>query len=150
MLRPSDVLPDVRAQDVRRGAAPLPARGPPDSHVQGRGEGRLGRHLGGHGEPPGRRGRAPCRHPGGAEGRGRPGGGSRPAERRRNTRPVTERRRRYLTTPIYYASGEPHLGHAYTTILADVLARFDRQDGAEVFFLTGTDEHRSEERRAGK
>jgi len=54
---------------------------------------------------------------------------------------VTERRRRYLTTPIYYASGEPHLGHAYTTILADVLARFDRQDGAEVFFLTGTDEH---------
>jgi methionyl-tRNA synthetase len=54
---------------------------------------------------------------------------------------VTERRRRYLTTPIYYASGEPHLGHAYTTILADVLARFYRQDGAEVFFLTGTDEH---------
>jgi len=54
---------------------------------------------------------------------------------------VTQRRRRYLTTPIYYASGEPHLGHAYTTILADVLARFFRQDGAEVFFLTGTDEH---------
>jgi methionyl-tRNA synthetase len=54
---------------------------------------------------------------------------------------VSQRRRRYLTTPIYYASGEPHLGHAYTTILADVLARFDRQDGAEVFYLTGTDEH---------
>jgi methionyl-tRNA synthetase len=54
---------------------------------------------------------------------------------------VSERRRRYLTTPIYYASGEPHLGHAYTTILADVLARFDRQDGADVFYLTGTDEH---------
>lgn len=54
---------------------------------------------------------------------------------------MSERRRRYITTPIYYASGEPHLGHAYTTILADVLARFDRQDGAEVFFLTGTDEH---------
>jgi methionyl-tRNA synthetase len=54
---------------------------------------------------------------------------------------VTALRRRYLTTPIYYASGEPHLGHAYTTILADVLARFDRQDGADVFFLTGTDEH---------
>ncbi len=50
-------------------------------------------------------------------------------------------RRRYLTTPIYYASGEPHLGHAYTTILADVLARFARQDGEDVFFLTGTDEH---------
>ncbi len=54
---------------------------------------------------------------------------------------MSPRRRRYLTTPIYYASGEPHLGHAYTTILADVLARFYRQDGEEVFFLTGTDEH---------
>lgn len=54
---------------------------------------------------------------------------------------MTAPRRRYLTTPIYYASGEPHLGHAYTTILADVLARFDRQDGVDVFFLTGTDEH---------
>ncbi|MSR35600.1 MAG: methionine--tRNA ligase, partial [Gemmatimonadetes bacterium] len=40
-----------------------------------------------------------------------------------------------------YASGAPHIGHAYTTILADVLARFWRQDGARVFFLTGTDEH---------
>jgi methionyl-tRNA synthetase len=48
---------------------------------------------------------------------------------------------RYLTTPIYYASGAPHIGHAYTTILADVVARFWRQDGARVFFLTGTDEH---------
>ncbi len=54
---------------------------------------------------------------------------------------MTEPRRRYLTTPIYYASGEPHIGHAYTTILADALARFDRQDGADVLFLTGTDEH---------
>ncbi len=54
---------------------------------------------------------------------------------------MTEPRRRFLTTPIYYATGEPHLGHAYTTILADVLARFDRQDGADVFYLTGTDEH---------
>jgi len=54
---------------------------------------------------------------------------------------LNARRRRYLTTPIYYASGEPHLGHAYTTILADVLARFYRRDGAEVRFLTGTDEH---------
>ena len=49
--------------------------------------------------------------------------------------------RRYLTTPIYYASGEPHLGHAYTTILGDALARFDRQTGHEVLYLTGTDEH---------
>ena len=54
---------------------------------------------------------------------------------------MTDRPRFYLSTPIYYASGEPHLGHAYTTILADVLARFARQDGAEVLFLTGTDEH---------
>jgi len=53
---------------------------------------------------------------------------------------VTQRRR-YLTTPIYYPSGEPHIGHAYTTILADALARFDRQNGVDVFFLTGTDEH---------
>lgn len=49
--------------------------------------------------------------------------------------------RTYLTTPIYYASGEPHLGHAYTTILADALARFARQGGDDVMFLTGTDEH---------
>jgi methionyl-tRNA synthetase len=49
--------------------------------------------------------------------------------------------RRFYTTPIYYASGEPHLGHAYTTILTDVLARFARQDGHDVLFLTGTDEH---------
>lgn len=47
----------------------------------------------------------------------------------------------YLTTPIYYASGEPHIGHAYTTFLADTLARYHRQSGADVFFLTGTDEH---------
>lgn len=54
---------------------------------------------------------------------------------------MTDDRRRYITTPIYYASGEPHIGHAYTTILADVLARFDRLNGNDVFFLTGTDEH---------
>lgn len=47
----------------------------------------------------------------------------------------------YLTTPIYYASGEPHIGHAYTTLLVDTLARYHRQTGAEVLFLTGTDEH---------
>jgi methionyl-tRNA synthetase len=50
-------------------------------------------------------------------------------------------KRTYLTTPIYYASGEPHLGHAYTTIVADALARFARQAGEDVHFLTGTDEH---------
>ena len=47
----------------------------------------------------------------------------------------------YLSTPIYYASGEPHLGHAYTTILADVLARYHRRAGDDVLFLTGTDDH---------
>lgn len=47
----------------------------------------------------------------------------------------------YVTTPIYYVNDEPHLGHAYTTILADVLARYHREAGEEVFFLTGTDEH---------
>ncbi|HEY0798898.1 MAG TPA: methionine--tRNA ligase [Candidatus Baltobacteraceae bacterium] len=46
----------------------------------------------------------------------------------------------YVTTPIYYISGNPHIGHAYTTIAADVLARFHRTRG-ETFFLTGTDEH---------
>src|SRR4249919_3552246 len=47
----------------------------------------------------------------------------------------------YVTTPIYYVNGEPHLGHAYTTIAADVATRHARRCGADVFFLTGTDEH---------
>ncbi len=47
----------------------------------------------------------------------------------------------YLTTPIYYVNAYPHLGHAYTTMVVDVLARFYRLKGAKVFFLTGTDEH---------
>ena len=47
----------------------------------------------------------------------------------------------YVTTPIYYVNGEPHLGHAYTTIAVDVLARHARERGEDVFFLTGTDEH---------
>src|SRR5450756_3250859 len=47
----------------------------------------------------------------------------------------------YITTPIYYVNGEPHLGHAYTTIAADILARYHRQKGDDVFFLTGVDEH---------
>jgi methionyl-tRNA synthetase len=46
-----------------------------------------------------------------------------------------------LTTPIYYVNSDPHLGHAYTTVAADTLARHHRQRGEEVFFLTGTDEH---------
>lgn len=47
----------------------------------------------------------------------------------------------YITTPIYYASGELHIGHSYTTLAADALARYHRLKGDEVFFLTGTDEH---------
>ncbi|MFA7209512.1 MAG: class I tRNA ligase family protein [Parcubacteria group bacterium] len=47
----------------------------------------------------------------------------------------------YITTPIYYVNAKPHIGHAYTTIAADVLARMRRSQGRDVFFLTGTDEH---------
>jgi methionyl-tRNA synthetase len=47
----------------------------------------------------------------------------------------------YVTTPIYYVNASPHIGHAYTTIIADVLARFNRSRGYKTFFLTGTDEH---------
>jgi methionyl-tRNA synthetase len=47
----------------------------------------------------------------------------------------------YVTTPIYYVNAAPHLGHAYTTIAADAMARHHRQRGEDVFFLTGTDEH---------
>ena len=47
----------------------------------------------------------------------------------------------YITTPIYYVNDNPHIGHAYTTILADVLSRYHRVEGDEVFFLTGLDEH---------
>lgn len=47
----------------------------------------------------------------------------------------------YITTPIYYVNAEPHLGHAYTSIVADVFTRFNRLAGKETYFLTGTDEH---------
>ena len=47
----------------------------------------------------------------------------------------------YVTTPIYYVNDVPHIGHAYTTIIADALARFQKLAGKDVFFLTGTDEH---------
>jgi len=47
----------------------------------------------------------------------------------------------YITTPIYYPSGSPHMGHAYSSIIADVFARFKRSDNHKVHFLTGTDEH---------
>ena len=47
----------------------------------------------------------------------------------------------YITTPIYYVNDVPHIGHAYTTVAADVLARYWRLRGRDVFFLTGLDEH---------
>ena len=50
-------------------------------------------------------------------------------------------KRFYVTTPIYYVNDKPHIGHAYTTILADVLSRYHRKKGRDVFFLTGLDEH---------
>ncbi|MBI4826793.1 MAG: methionine--tRNA ligase [Nitrospirae bacterium] len=49
--------------------------------------------------------------------------------------------KRYITTPIYYVNDVPHIGHAYTTVAADILARFYRLKGDDVFFITGTDEH---------
>ncbi len=49
--------------------------------------------------------------------------------------------KKYITTPIYYINGAPHIGHAYTTILGDVLKKFETMRGAEVFYTTGTDEH---------
>ena len=56
----------------------------------------------------------------------------------------------YLTTPIYYVNDKPHIGHAYTTILADVLARYHRNAGRETFFLTGLDEHGQKVQQAAK
>src|SRR5271168_4791461 len=54
---------------------------------------------------------------------------------------MTGQRPYYVTTPIYYVNDSPHIGHAYTTLACDVLARFKRLDGFDVTFLTGTDEH---------
>ena len=56
----------------------------------------------------------------------------------------------YITTPIYYPSAKPHMGHAYSSIIADFFARFKRIDGFNVFFLTGTDEHGLKIQRAAK
>ncbi len=47
----------------------------------------------------------------------------------------------FFTTPIYYVNAKPHLGHAYTSIAADVSTRFKKMEGCDTFFLTGTDEH---------
>ena len=47
----------------------------------------------------------------------------------------------FITTPIYYVNDKPHIGHAYTTIACDIISRFKKLKGENVFFLTGTDEH---------
>src|ERR1044071_5951129 len=54
---------------------------------------------------------------------------------------MADKPRYYITTPIFYPNGIPHIGHAYTAIATDVIARFRRLDGKDVFFQTGTDEH---------
>ena len=56
----------------------------------------------------------------------------------------------YVTTPIYYVNDKPHIGHAYTTILADVLNRFYQINGYDTFFLTGLDEHGQKVQEAAK
>ena len=54
---------------------------------------------------------------------------------------MSEKKKYYITTPIYYPSGNAHLGHGYSTVAADVVARYRRMQGYDVMFLTGTDEH---------
>ncbi len=54
---------------------------------------------------------------------------------------MSEKEKYYITTPIYYPSGNPHIGHCYTTVACDSIARFKRMQGKDVIFLTGTDEH---------
>src|SRR6056297_919512 len=54
---------------------------------------------------------------------------------------MTTKNNFFVTTPIYYVNDKPHIGHAYTTILADVITRYQREFGKDAFFLTGTDEH---------
>ena len=54
---------------------------------------------------------------------------------------MSEKKTFYITTPIYYPSGNMHIGHTYTTVAADTLTRFKKQTGYDTFFLTGTDEH---------
>ena len=54
---------------------------------------------------------------------------------------ITDKKGFYITTPIYYVNDKPHIGHAYTTLATDIIARWHRINGENVFFLTGTDEH---------
>ena len=59
-------------------------------------------------------------------------------------------KRFYITTPIYYPSAKPHMGHAYSSIVADFFARLKKIQGYDVFFLTGTDEHGQKIQRAAE
>ncbi len=61
--------------------------------------------------------------------------------RSERNREILKKRKFYITTPIYYVNDIPHIGHTYTTIVADVIARYKRLRGYDVYFLTGTDEH---------
>ena len=63
---------------------------------------------------------------------------------------MTESSSFYVTTPIYYVNDKPHIGHAYTTILADVLTRYQRLLKRPSYFLTGTDEHGQKVQRAAE
>ena len=56
----------------------------------------------------------------------------------------------FITTPIYYVNDKPHIGHAYTTIACDILARYNKLLNKEVYFLTGTDEHGQKVEKAAK
>ena len=56
----------------------------------------------------------------------------------------------YITTPIFYVNDSPHIGHAYTTLICDSIARFNKLDGKNVLFTTGTDEHGMKVEKAAK
>src|SRR6266568_3151329 len=78
------------------------------------------------------------------------GDGGAPRARQRPRLSLPQMSRYYLTTPIYYVNSTPHIGHAYTTIAADILVRHHRQRGDVTFFLTGTDENASKNVRAAE
>lgn len=68
----------------------------------------------------------------------------------KKTAAKTDKKTFYITTPIYYASGALHIGHCYTTVCCDAIARFKRMDGYDVYYLTGTDEHGQKVQQAAK
>lgn len=63
---------------------------------------------------------------------------------------MSDKKKYYITTPIYYPSAKLHIGHTYCTTIADALARFHRLCGEDVFFLTGSDEHGQKIQRAAE